>query len=104
MSIQDMSNKPICNPDHEKFYATQFPWQTMSVEEYAARHSHTIGAFSLDSYSFSDQRFDAWMTQLGAILRDTDRARQCRRTFLTPDECTKIERLLDGLARGDVDL
>jgi len=91
-----MSGRPICDPEIEEFYATLFPWQTMSAEEYAARHSHHIGVFSIDREKFSNAQLDEWIMQLGSILRSADMARKCRRKYLSPVECADIENFPGG--------
>jgi len=58
----------------------------LSPEEYAARHAHLIGLFSLHRYRSRDAALGAWVSRLGEILSDVDELERCRRRFLTAAE------------------
>jgi hypothetical protein len=68
-----------------------FPYTTMSPEEYAARHSHDIHCFGLHLYYYKDEVFEKWLLRLGKILYSNDLIDHCRKTLLTPEEIEIIE-------------
>ena len=47
-------------------------------EEYAARHAHLWGCFSLHLCRFRDPVLGAWVRRLGEILFDEDEVERCR--------------------------
>ena len=92
-------NKRLCDPAEEEYFGDVFPWKTMSPEEYAARHSHLIGEFSLDRRQYSNDGFAQWISALGSILRSPLKVRECRQRFLTSAERADIEAFLDEISR-----
>ena len=57
-----------------------------SPEEYAARHGHLWGCFSLHLYRYHDPALGAWVRRLGEILFTEGEVERCRLRFLTPEE------------------
>jgi hypothetical protein len=64
----------------------------MSPEEYAARHAHLWGCFSLHQYRYADPALAAWVRRLADILGSTEEIESCRRRFLTPEELAAARR------------
>jgi hypothetical protein len=64
----------------------------MSAEEYAARHAHLWGCFSLDQYRYRDPVLGAWIRRLGEILFSDGEVERCRQRFLTPEELATVRR------------
>lgn len=64
----------------------------MSPEEYAARHAHLWGCFSLHQYRYADPVLGDWVRRLGEILFSEEEIEQCRRRFLTAEEMTAARR------------
>jgi len=58
----------------------------LTPEEYAARHAHVWGCFSLHRYRFQDPQLGGWVRRLGEILLSDSDLEQCRQRFLTPSE------------------
>jgi hypothetical protein len=70
----------------------------MSPEEYAARHAHLIGSFSLHRYRYHDSVLGAWVRRLGDILSSTAEIERCQRQFLGPAELATVRKQqADGL-------
>jgi len=63
-----------------------------SPEEYAARHAHLWGCFSLHQYRYTDPQLGAWVHRLGEILSSQEEIERCRRRFLTPEQLAAIRR------------
>lgn len=78
------------HPLREEYPATLMA-EGLSPAEHAARHAHEWAFFSLDEYSYSDPALDAWIQELGRILRSPDAIDEARRRYLTPDERRQIE-------------
>ena len=52
-----------------------FPWQSETPAEYAARHGAAMTGYTYDAYTYADPALEAWLKELGAILRE--RGRRC---------------------------
>lgn len=63
----------------------------MSPEEYAARHAHHWGCFSLHEYRYADPLLGAWVRRLGDILLSTEEVERCRLRFLSAAERAAIK-------------
>jgi hypothetical protein len=61
-----------------------------SPEEYAARHAHEWGCFSLHRYRFHDPALGGWVRRLGEILFDAEELERCRQRLHTPDELAEV--------------
>lgn len=64
----------------------------LSPEEYAARHAHNFGCFSLHLRHYRDPDLGAWVRRLGEILSTDGEVERCRSRFLGPDELEKVYR------------
>lgn len=61
-----------------------------SPEEYAARHAHLWGCFSLHQYHYADPKLGAWVRRLGEILSSKEEIERCRCRFHTPEQLAGI--------------
>jgi hypothetical protein len=91
----------VTNPSEDRFHedgdwlARQFFSPTdlqMSPEEYAARHAHRWGCFSLHRHPYQDPILGAWVQRLGEILGTDGEVEHCRVRFLTPEERADVRR------------
>lgn len=64
----------------------------MSPEEYAARHAHQWGCFSLHQYRYADPALEAWVRRLGEILISKAEIEKYRHRFLTAEELASVKR------------
>jgi hypothetical protein len=64
----------------------------MSPDEYAARHAHEWGCFSLHLCRFRDPVLGAWIRRFGEIIFSAEELDRCRKRFLTPEEVEEIKR------------
>lgn len=60
---------PAADPEREARAAALFPWRTESPVEYAARHGAAMTGYTYDAYRYADPALDAWLRELGEILR-----------------------------------
>lgn len=63
-----------------------------SPEEFAARHAHLFGCFSLHLYRYRDLALGAWVRRLGEILSTEGEVERCRQRFLTPEELANVRK------------
>ena len=89
-----MNDKPQC-PFSEDELEKEFPWETMSPEEYAARNAPDV--FSLDRYRYKNAKFEEWIIRFGSIVRSVEKMKECRRKYLTPEEQAEHDRLVDDM-------
>jgi hypothetical protein len=52
-----------------------FPWRTQSAAEYAAAHGAAMVGYTYDAYSYADPQLEAWLLELGRLLRARGRRR-----------------------------
>ena len=46
-----------------------FPYQSETPAAYAARHAEAMIGYTYDAYTYGDPQLDAWLVELGQILR-----------------------------------
>jgi hypothetical protein len=93
-------DKPPC-PFPGDELEKQFPWETTSPEEYAARNAPDM--FSLDRFSYKNAKFEEWMVRFGSIVRSVEKLEECRKKHLTPEEQVAHDQLVDDIINGKVD-
>lgn len=72
-----------------------FPFESMSPEEYAARHGADWLCCSFPCYRFQDEKLDAWIQRLGAIFFTPGLLRQYQEKLLTPEELERVRQIND---------
>lgn len=74
----------------------RLPVDTMSPEEFVARHSHGIMCFSSSGVlEHGDPELADWLYQTSALLSNWDYTRELRKQYLTPEELAQVERELE---------
>jgi hypothetical protein len=96
MPQQSTSDHYELTPDAELATKEQYPFRTMSPEEYVARHAHGIGAFSIWEWKFRDLAFAEWLLAVHVNLHDRAKREACREQFLTAEECKRFRELEQG--------
>jgi hypothetical protein len=69
IALAEAGSLPAADPDREARARSFFPWTSESPAEYAARHGAEMIGYTYDAYSYADPTLQAWLTELGAILR-----------------------------------
>jgi hypothetical protein len=64
----------------------------LSPEEYAARHAHAWGGFSLHLHKYHDPALGAWVRRLGEILSSQEEVERCRQRFLGAAELAEAHK------------
>ena len=88
------AERPAADKGRTEIAAEHFSWG-LSADEYAARHSHSWGCFSLDEVKYADPNLDAWIQRLGDIFfrrNDAPTITELRNQYLTPVERAAVEK------------
>jgi hypothetical protein len=67
--------RPQADPEREARAQAFFPWRTESPAEYAATHGSAMVGYTYDAYTYADPQLEAWLRELGGLLRA--RGRRC---------------------------
>lgn len=65
--------RPPADSEREARATASFPWRTQSAAEYAATHGSAMVGYTYDAYSYSDPALEAWLLELGELLRAAGR-------------------------------
>jgi hypothetical protein len=74
-ALAEAGRLPAAGPDREAQARSSFPWRSESPAEYAAQHGAEMIGYTYDAYSYADPDLEAWLSELGAILRAMGRPR-----------------------------
>ena len=61
--------RPAADAEREARATTSFPWRTQSAAEYAEAHGEAMAGYTYDAYTYSDPALEAWLRELGELLR-----------------------------------
>jgi hypothetical protein len=67
--------RAAADAEREARASTYFPWQSEAPAEYAARYGAAMVGYTYDAYTYTDAKLEAWLRELGQILRQ--RGRRC---------------------------
>jgi len=67
--------RPRADAEREARAAAFFPWRTQSAAEYAATYGAAMVGYTYDSYTYADAALEAWLHELGELLRARGRRR-----------------------------
>ena len=74
----------------------QFPWKQMAPEEWAARHGHTVGCFSLHRFRYKNAELGRWIARVYELLSLESRGRGAldvyRKQYLSPAEYDRVQK------------
>lgn len=71
----EQAPRPRADAEREARATTFFPWRSEDPAEYAARYGAAMTGYTYDAYTYTDEQLDAWLRELGEILRQ--RGRRC---------------------------
>lgn len=63
------THRPPADPEREAIARRAFPYRTSSPAEYVAVHGADMVGFTYDEASYRDQDLDAWLVEVGRLLR-----------------------------------
>lgn len=61
--------RPAADSDREALAARAFPFETVTPAEYVEEHGVDMTAFTYDEARYADPRLDAWLLEVGRLLR-----------------------------------
>lgn len=67
--------RPPASAERESLARRAFPFRELSPQAYADRHGEDMAGFTYDDERYADPELDAWLVELGAILRARRRGR-----------------------------
>jgi hypothetical protein len=62
--------RPRADPDRQRLAADAFPWRDVGPAEYVDRHGAEMPGFTYDEARYDDAELDAWLLEVGRLLRD----------------------------------
>lgn len=65
----DRHARPPADAERELRARSAFPYRQVSPAEYADRHADAMAGYTYDDYAYADPELDAWLAELGAVLR-----------------------------------
>ena len=92
--MSDSIERPLASEETEGRIKDTFPID-MAPEEFAARDGYGWLDFPFARFRYRDQALDQWIQQVGEILRQPDKLRECQAKYLTPAEMQLIRRYLE---------
>jgi hypothetical protein len=63
-------DRPVASPDRQALAARAFPYRTTAPAAYVAAHGDDMSAFTYDDERYDDPELDAWIVEVGRLLRD----------------------------------
>ncbi len=63
------AERPPADADRELLARAAFPYREQAPAAYADHHADDMIGFIYDEYAYDDPELDAWLVELGAILR-----------------------------------
>ena len=70
----EAEGRPPADAEREARAASLFPWRSQSPAEYAATHGAAMVGYTYDAYSYADPALEAWLRELGELLRTSGRS------------------------------
>ena len=71
--LQDRDGTPreAADPVRAARAASAFPFRRMTPADYVARHGSEMVGFTYDDYAYADAALQAWLDEVGRLLRDS---------------------------------
>ena len=63
-------DRPPAPPEREALAARAFPFRTTTPAIYVEEHGAAMTAFTYDDERYADPALDAWLLEVGRLLRD----------------------------------
>ena len=71
----EAGDRPRADEEREVRASTWFPWRSETPAEYAAGHGAAMTGYTYDAYTYNDPELEAWLLELGDLLRAYRRGR-----------------------------
>lgn len=66
------ADRPVADAEREALAARAFPYRTVTPAAYVAEHGADMIGFTYDEARFIDRDLDAWLVEVGRLLRATE--------------------------------
>ena len=66
----DAGARPRANPGREALARRGFPYRDVTPADYVAEHGAAMVGFTYDDESYADAELDAWIIEVGRLLRE----------------------------------
>lgn len=63
-------DRPPADPEREALAARAFPYRTEPPASYVADHGPDMAGFTYDEERYADPALDAWLLEVGRLLRE----------------------------------
>jgi hypothetical protein len=64
-----VDERPPADPEREALATRAFPFRSVDPATYVAEHGDAMGAFTYDEARYADPALDAWLIEVGRLLR-----------------------------------
>jgi hypothetical protein len=81
--------RPRANPGREALARRGFPYQDVSPADYVAEHGADMAGFTYDDESYADADLDAWIVEVGQLLREEREGEATPGAAATPEADAK---------------
>lgn len=65
----DARGRQAADAERQARADASFPWRSQTPAEYAARYGSAMTGYTYDAYTYADPQLEAWLRELGRILR-----------------------------------
>jgi hypothetical protein len=62
--------RPMASPERQALAARAFPYASVPPAAYVAEHGDAMTAFTYDDERYADPALDAWILEVGRLLRE----------------------------------
>ena len=83
---RDGTPREAANPVRAARAASAFPFRRMTPADYVARHGSDMVGFTYDDYTYADAALQAWLDEVGRLLRDRATAPLEAEASASPEE------------------
>lgn len=63
------AERPEADPEREALAARAFPFRSTTPATYVAEHGSAMAGFTYDEARYADPELDAWLLEVGRLLR-----------------------------------
>jgi hypothetical protein len=63
-------HRPQADPERETLARRAFPFRSQTPAAYVADHGASMIGFTYDEARYADQELDAWLVEVGRLLRE----------------------------------
>jgi len=63
------AERPVADPEREELALRAFPFRTVTPAAYVAAHGADMPGFTYDEVRYTDADLDAWLLEVGRLLR-----------------------------------